>query len=147
MHTHWSRGSRTNWSCFKDVRKLTVLLLSNDPSAGRSHLPDLTDVTPVFWGGRSKPAFFVAFRSVASLLYSAPFRFSSKSLLLMLSFLKWKHWPSFKMCFFPSFQVLESGGLVLEPARKLTLNQNRLRLKPVCLQSVIQLIHDLDQHG
>ena len=44
-----------------DIRPGDVLL-SNHPSAGGSHLPDLTVITPVFWGGGSKPVFFVASR-------------------------------------------------------------------------------------
>jgi 5-oxoprolinase (ATP-hydrolysing) len=37
------------------------VVVSNDPSAGGSHLPDVTAVTPVFTGARS-PAFFAASR-------------------------------------------------------------------------------------
>eukprot|EP00117_Sycon_ciliatum_P007634 scpid23060/ scgid10654/ 5-oxoprolinase; 5-oxo-L-prolinase; Pyroglutamase len=37
-------------------------LLCNHPSAGGSHLPDLTIITPVFYGGSEKPTFFVANR-------------------------------------------------------------------------------------
>uniref|UniRef100_A0A8C2ZQS6 5-oxoprolinase, ATP-hydrolysing n=1 Tax=Cyclopterus lumpus TaxID=8103 RepID=A0A8C2ZQS6_CYCLU len=38
------------------------VILSNHPSAGGSHLPDLTVITPVFWKGVSRPVFFVASR-------------------------------------------------------------------------------------
>lgn len=38
------------------------VLLSNHPSAGGTHLPDLTVITPVFYPGQSKPVFFVASR-------------------------------------------------------------------------------------
>ncbi|XP_067005081.2 5-oxoprolinase isoform X2 [Anabrus simplex] len=38
------------------------VILSNHPSAGGSHLPDLTVITPVFYKGVSKPVFFVASR-------------------------------------------------------------------------------------
>ncbi|XP_031202901.1 5-oxoprolinase isoform X2 [Mastomys coucha] len=38
------------------------VLLSNHPSAGGSHLPDLTVITPVFWPGQSRPVFYVASR-------------------------------------------------------------------------------------
>lgn len=38
-------------------------LLSNDPYAGGSHLPDLTAVTPVFCGHSTQPDFFVASRA------------------------------------------------------------------------------------
>ncbi|XP_054983894.1 5-oxoprolinase isoform X2 [Sorex araneus] len=38
------------------------VLLSNHPSAGGSHLPDLTVITPVFWLGQSRPVFYVASR-------------------------------------------------------------------------------------
>jgi len=44
-----------------DIRAGDVLL-SNHPSAGGSHLPDLTVITPVFWGNQSAPVFFVASR-------------------------------------------------------------------------------------
>ncbi|XP_038616389.1 5-oxoprolinase isoform X1 [Tachyglossus aculeatus] len=38
------------------------VLLSNHPSAGGSHLPDLTVITPVFWADQAQPVFFVASR-------------------------------------------------------------------------------------
>ncbi|KAF7262042.1 hypothetical protein EG68_00635 [Paragonimus skrjabini miyazakii] len=38
------------------------VLLSNHPCAGGSHLPDLTVITPVFFGDLKKPALFVANR-------------------------------------------------------------------------------------
>lgn len=38
------------------------VILSNHPSAGGTHLPDLTVITPVFYAGQSKPVFFVASR-------------------------------------------------------------------------------------
>ena len=38
------------------------VILANHPKAGGSHLPDLTVITPVFYGGASKPVFFVANR-------------------------------------------------------------------------------------
>jgi 5-oxoprolinase (ATP-hydrolysing) len=38
------------------------VVLSNDPLAGGSHLPDVTVVTPVFPGGERPPPFFVASR-------------------------------------------------------------------------------------
>ncbi|XP_051872774.1 5-oxoprolinase isoform X2 [Pristis pectinata] len=38
------------------------VILSNHPSAGGSHLPDLTVITPVFRKGVSRPVFFVASR-------------------------------------------------------------------------------------
>ncbi|CAL8091631.1 unnamed protein product [Calicophoron daubneyi] len=38
------------------------VILSNHPSAGGSHLPDLTVITPVFISGSEKPCFFVANR-------------------------------------------------------------------------------------
>ncbi|XP_035133381.1 5-oxoprolinase isoform X2 [Callithrix jacchus] len=38
------------------------VLLSNHPSAGGSHLPDLTVITPVFWPGQTRPVFYVASR-------------------------------------------------------------------------------------
>uniref|UniRef100_A0A5G2QF41 5-oxoprolinase, ATP-hydrolysing n=1 Tax=Sus scrofa TaxID=9823 RepID=A0A5G2QF41_PIG len=38
------------------------VLLSNHPSAGGSHLPDLTVITPVFWPGQARPVFYVASR-------------------------------------------------------------------------------------
>ncbi|XP_065676519.1 5-oxoprolinase-like isoform X3 [Hydra vulgaris] len=38
------------------------VLLSNHPSAGGTHLPDLTVITPVFYSGVKKPVFFVASR-------------------------------------------------------------------------------------
>ncbi|XP_064910786.1 5-oxoprolinase isoform X2 [Columba livia] len=38
------------------------VILSNHPSAGGSHLPDLTVITPVFWPGEPRPVFFVASR-------------------------------------------------------------------------------------
>jgi 5-oxoprolinase (ATP-hydrolysing) len=38
------------------------VVLTNDPSAGGSHLPDVTVVTPVFLEGEGGPAFFVASR-------------------------------------------------------------------------------------
>ncbi|XP_033616719.1 5-oxoprolinase isoform X2 [Fukomys damarensis] len=38
------------------------VLLSNHPSAGGSHLPDLTVITPVFWPGQTQPVFYVASR-------------------------------------------------------------------------------------
>eukprot|EP00794_Sanderia_malayensis_P019028 gene19028-20941_t len=38
------------------------VILSNHPSAGGSHLPDLTVITPVFYKGREKPVFYVASR-------------------------------------------------------------------------------------
>ncbi|OPJ71366.1 hypothetical protein AV530_003247 [Patagioenas fasciata monilis] len=38
------------------------VILSNHPSAGGSHLPDLTVITPVFWPGVPQPVFFVASR-------------------------------------------------------------------------------------
>ncbi|XP_054717716.1 5-oxoprolinase-like [Uloborus diversus] len=38
------------------------VLLTNHPCAGGSHLPDLTVITPVFYGANSKPVFFVASR-------------------------------------------------------------------------------------
>ncbi|XP_011502377.1 PREDICTED: 5-oxoprolinase [Ceratosolen solmsi marchali] len=37
-------------------------ILSNHPSSGGSHLPDLTVITPVFYKDMSKPVFFVASR-------------------------------------------------------------------------------------
>ena len=45
---------------FPELRAGDVVV-TNDPSAGGSHLPDVTAVTPVFVGG-SRPAFFVASR-------------------------------------------------------------------------------------
>ena len=38
------------------------VLLANHPKAGGSHLPDLTVITPVFYGNESEPVFFVANR-------------------------------------------------------------------------------------
>ncbi|XP_035223010.1 5-oxoprolinase-like, partial [Stegodyphus dumicola] len=38
------------------------VILSNHPCAGGSHLPDLTVITPVFYGEFKKPVFFVACR-------------------------------------------------------------------------------------
>ncbi|KAF7992741.1 hypothetical protein HCN44_005085 [Aphidius gifuensis] len=38
------------------------VILANHPSAGGSHLPDLTVITPVFYGDELKPVFFVASR-------------------------------------------------------------------------------------
>ncbi|GLV36147.1 uncharacterized protein CBL_08640 [Carabus blaptoides fortunei] len=38
------------------------VILSNHPSAGGSHLPDLTVITPVFYKGVNTPVFFVASR-------------------------------------------------------------------------------------
>uniref|UniRef100_A0A0C9RU22 Oplah_2 protein n=2 Tax=Fopius arisanus TaxID=64838 RepID=A0A0C9RU22_9HYME len=38
------------------------VILANHPSAGGSHLPDLTVITPVFHGEMEKPVFFVASR-------------------------------------------------------------------------------------
>ncbi|XP_071092367.1 LOW QUALITY PROTEIN: 5-oxoprolinase-like [Haliotis cracherodii] len=38
------------------------VILSNHPSAGGSHLPDLTVITPVFYEGEARPVFFVASR-------------------------------------------------------------------------------------
>ncbi|VDM79015.1 unnamed protein product [Strongylus vulgaris] len=38
------------------------VLLSNHPSAGGSHLPDLTVITPVFFENIEKPVFFLANR-------------------------------------------------------------------------------------
>ncbi|CAH3017311.1 unnamed protein product [Porites evermanni] len=38
------------------------VILSNHPSAGGTHLPDLTVITPVFYPGQAKPVFFVASR-------------------------------------------------------------------------------------
>ncbi|BFG05045.1 5-oxoprolinase [Drosophila madeirensis] len=38
------------------------VILANHPSAGGSHLPDLTVITPVFYEGVSRPVFFVASR-------------------------------------------------------------------------------------
>ncbi|XP_068721716.1 5-oxoprolinase-like isoform X1 [Montipora capricornis] len=38
------------------------VILSNHPSAGGTHLPDLTVITPVFHPGQSKPVFYVASR-------------------------------------------------------------------------------------
>ncbi|XP_049939893.1 5-oxoprolinase [Schistocerca serialis cubense] len=38
------------------------VILSNHPSAGGSHLPDLTVITPVFYRDQKKPVFFVASR-------------------------------------------------------------------------------------
>ena len=38
------------------------VILANHPKAGGSHLPDLTVITPVFYGGLDKPVFFVANR-------------------------------------------------------------------------------------
>jgi len=38
------------------------VILSNHPSAGGSHLPDLTVITPVFYKGHAQPVFYVASR-------------------------------------------------------------------------------------
>ncbi len=38
------------------------VILSNHPIAGGSHLPDLTVITPVFFGDSDRPDFFVANR-------------------------------------------------------------------------------------
>lgn len=38
------------------------VILANHPSAGGSHLPDLTVITPVFYADEIKPVFFVASR-------------------------------------------------------------------------------------
>lgn len=38
------------------------VILANHPQAGGSHLPDLTVITPVFYGDEPKPVFFVANR-------------------------------------------------------------------------------------
>lgn len=38
------------------------MVLTNHPSAGGSHLPDLTVITPVFYNGSQKPVFYVASR-------------------------------------------------------------------------------------
>ncbi|EDW74349.1 uncharacterized protein Dwil_GK21431 [Drosophila willistoni] len=38
------------------------VILANHPSAGGSHLPDLTVITPVFYEGQNRPVFFVASR-------------------------------------------------------------------------------------
>ena len=38
------------------------VILSNDPYAGGTHLPDITAITPVFAGGGATPLFFVASR-------------------------------------------------------------------------------------
>ncbi|GAB6023455.1 hypothetical protein CHUAL_008235 [Chamberlinius hualienensis] len=38
------------------------VILSNHPSAGGTHLPDLTVITPVFYPGVDRPVFFVASR-------------------------------------------------------------------------------------
>lgn len=45
-----------------DSLKEGEVILSNHPSAGGSHLPDLTVITPVFYPGNEKPVFFVASR-------------------------------------------------------------------------------------
>ena len=39
------------------------VFLSNHPTAGGSHLPDLTVITPVFRTGINEPIFFVASRA------------------------------------------------------------------------------------
>uniref|UniRef100_A0AC34RIK5 5-oxoprolinase n=1 Tax=Panagrolaimus sp. JU765 TaxID=591449 RepID=A0AC34RIK5_9BILA len=46
----------------KEGLKPGDVLLSNHPSAGGSHLPDLTIITPVFMEGTTEPDFFVANR-------------------------------------------------------------------------------------
>ena len=38
------------------------VILSNHPTAGGSHLPDLTVITPVFYRDVERPVFFVASR-------------------------------------------------------------------------------------
>lgn len=45
-----------------DTIKEGEVILSNHPTAGGSHLPDLTVITPVFYRGVKKPVFFVASR-------------------------------------------------------------------------------------
>jgi len=45
-----------------DSLKEGDVILSNHPSAGGTHLPDLTVITPVFYPGQPDPVFFVASR-------------------------------------------------------------------------------------
>ncbi|RVE41250.1 hypothetical protein evm_014101 [Chilo suppressalis] len=45
-----------------DSMKPGDVLLANHPKAGGSHLPDLTVITPVFYGSNPRPIFFVASR-------------------------------------------------------------------------------------
>ncbi|XP_063833705.1 5-oxoprolinase [Ostrinia nubilalis] len=45
-----------------DSLKPGDVLLANHPKAGGSHLPDLTVITPVFYGSNPRPVFFVASR-------------------------------------------------------------------------------------
>ncbi|XP_001361023.3 5-oxoprolinase [Drosophila pseudoobscura] len=45
-----------------DTLKNGDVILANHPSAGGSHLPDLTVITPVFYESVSRPVFFVASR-------------------------------------------------------------------------------------
>ncbi|XP_031780579.1 5-oxoprolinase [Nasonia vitripennis] len=47
---------------FKGIFEPGDSILSNHPSAGGSHLPDLTVITPVFYQDVPKPVFFVASR-------------------------------------------------------------------------------------
>jgi 5-oxoprolinase (ATP-hydrolysing) len=44
------------------IMKPGDVFMINDPSAGGTHLPDITIVTPVFLGGQTTPAFYVASR-------------------------------------------------------------------------------------
>ena len=47
---------------FKDNLKPGDVMLTNHPSAGGTHLPDLTVITPVFYRNLSDPVFYVASR-------------------------------------------------------------------------------------
>lgn len=47
---------------FKDNLNEGDVLLTNHPSAGGTHLPDLTVITPVFYGNINRPVFYVASR-------------------------------------------------------------------------------------
>jgi len=47
---------------FNDNLKQGDVLLTNHPSAGGTHLPDLTVITPVFYRNCSRPVFYVASR-------------------------------------------------------------------------------------
>ena len=91
------------------------VLLSNHPTAGGSHLPDLTVITPVFLTGSPEPDFFVANRGHhADIGGLVPGSMPPHSVILLQEGAIFKH---FKIVKEGKFQEEELIKLLNEPAK------------------------------
>lgn len=130
------------------------VILANHPKAGGSHLPDLTIITPVFYGDLSVPVFFVANRG-----HHADIGGISPGSMPPHSKHLWQEGASFK-----SFKIVNAGNFqeaeltahLNEPAqypgcsgtRLLQDNLSDLKAQIAANHKGIQLVNELiDQYG